>query len=532
MIKLYLSEKIFDKHCCQDSALGCLIRNPDVQLYLDLDYSKIIEKVNRQLNNRFIMANDDLPKILSGEFVMDQLRNGCEISFGLSKAIFIFESKDIGKTEEEIQKKYGVLCIILNNSDDTEHLNDKLNLLTAKSDKTVSPNVSTKQEKQDSPYIIGWKWFFSPFNNIPCNTFVFSDHYIQQDKKFYNNVKHIIAHAIENYHNAVNLFYVIFIVGHAQADDRDHNTFHTANIDQGGIAAGLKNALSELSERYKIRFIAEFVYCDNTNSESQGGHLYQATHDRYVLSNFFNVETTKSLAAFNYNKEHVTGVKEQQRIKVSAVFKDGFERNEYVESEENSQETYLDAIVEAVGGWINPVCKGNNRLSYSAYQIEKGKTTPYNNKGNKVQIQNRLIIDKEQLIDGEMCYYLSVPKCNDWANIEIIKSYFCNNAGEYEKCVVVKSERRKKIDELSRKIKDLFKKQYERPRQDCEQFYRIKTSTASDIRTLEVVTSPQKELKDQMSNYTGNYFANIADAMTVVNEICEIIGEDKKYQPE
>lgn len=189
MIDLYISPNIFKEHYNKDSKLGELIRCRSVRIYLDLDKSEFEYWLNSFDLENPVMQSLDSDDIRPGQYMISQIKQENDIPVGLSKTILMLDGiKD--KKERHIEKKYGILCMTPNS------LEKKINLLDKKSKFTVSNNIS-KEEDASTPYCQGWKFYFNPFQGIPCNTFIFSDHYLKKDDGiYYNNVRYILKNCI------------------------------------------------------------------------------------------------------------------------------------------------------------------------------------------------------------------------------------------------------------------------------------------------------------------------------------------------
>lgn len=508
MTDLYISPNIFKEHLDKDSKLGELIRCRSVRVYLDLTESGLEDFFNSLDLTNPVMQSLDREDVRPGHHMISQIKKEKDIPVGLSKTILILDDI-VPKKERHIQKKYGILCM------SPSSLEEKINFLDRKSKFTLS-NIHDISEKEDAstPYCQGWKFYFNPFQGIPCNTFIFSDHYLKKDDgKDYNNVKYILKNCIKQLNNECR---ILFIAGDYSGSSR--NGFKE-------MADGINNVLMNISKEASTQILVEYIYCDsaiddrNVKCAKDATALYKTTHDRFVFSNYLTVDAPKTLAAFLYGEGgNVTRIKDTQKLQVSALYADGFESNQYIQSEEQNQEAYIDALVKAIGNGIDPICKGNNRITYYAYKIMGDKVDKLENK-ERVKLQNRFIMDRVELKQGDSCNYLYVPHCNDWANIKISTLTRFPEDDEFKDYVVVKSERRKILEEIVEKIKSHFIPGKYSQASEGKQFYRICTGAASDIRKLRVVSSSQ-DLR-----YSGNCFEKEYDAMIVANEIWKLIGE-------
>lgn len=501
MIDLYISPDIFKEHLDKCSKLGELIRSRSVRVYLDLNESGLEDFLNSLDLTNPVMQSLDREAVRPGHHMISQIKEEKDIPVGLSKTILILDDI-VSKKERHIQKKYGILCM------SPSSLEEKINFLDRKSKFTIpdihdiSKEDKVTNEDKVTPYYQGWNFYFTPFQGIPCNTFIFSDHYLEKDGEFYNNVRYILQNCIKQSNTE---YRILFIAGNPEGEKRNHE-----------MTDGINKVFADISKKVSTQILVEYIYCDNKNDITG---IYKATHDRFVFSNYLTVDAPKTLAAFRYNRDgNVTGIKDTQKLQVSALYADGFESNQYIQSEEQNQEAYIDALVKAIGNGIDPVCKDNNRITYYAYKFREGKVEEIENK-ERVKLQNRFIMDRVELKTGDPCYYLSVPHCNDWANIKISTLTRFPEDDEFKDYVVVKSERRKIFEEIVEKIKSHFIPGTYNQASEGKQFYRICTGTASDIRKLRVVSSSQ-DLR-----YSGNCFEKEYDAMIVANEIWKLIGE-------
>lgn len=128
------------------------------------------------------------------------------------------------------------------------------------------------------------------------------------------------------------------------------------------------------------------------------------------------------------------------------------------------------------------------------------------------------------MIEGEKCYYLSVPNENDWAKVTIMEETY--NKRSSKECVRTSKDDIKGLHnliELVVSIRIIFLLHKYTLAKGDRTFYRINVTHASDILTLKVVPDDASSLKDQIK-YTGNYFQNEDEAELVAKQLKRIIG--------
>ncbi|MBQ0121547.1 MAG: hypothetical protein KBT13_10595, partial [Bacteroidales bacterium] len=160
MIDLYISKEIYDRHVKQDDLIGKLIACRNVSIFLDMtdcDLNEYLDIPDKDLSKPTVSMDRGRNNIKSGKLMVDKVRNGAKVKYGLTKAIFIIDSIS-EEDRKEIQSKYGVLCI----DENDENL---LKLIC-----TGEGEWSRTPEEGENASAYDWDYYFKKFQSIPCTS--------------------------------------------------------------------------------------------------------------------------------------------------------------------------------------------------------------------------------------------------------------------------------------------------------------------------------------------------------------------------
>lgn len=538
MIDLYISKNIYDT-CQEGTDLYLLLHNNATQIWLDIDGSELDELIASQNGDELTESkNQDNENLRSGKIMLDCMKEGKPIKHGLSKAIVILDDITEDKAKE-ISQQYGILCLTFKQistlwkklktkskyttrfySEEEKEAYKEENKIDFPIGKGAGPDTSEKK---------GWNYFFAPFNSIPCNTLVFIDRFLKNDK-YCNNIKNIILENIEGSPRSIPI-HLLMICGENTVDALDkiykkRILPKLTEITKNKFGREYLPLIQEIAINHKCEFIFEFVFVDDTTKDP----LYTDIHNRHIYSNYWSLDVPYELNAFSYYYDQLQHANKTQKIEVQGLFVDGFDNNEYIQSEEDAQNTVLETLANDFKGGFTPLDEitkiGNNRRAYRAFLINENECKRINNTQNII-IYNRLIMDKINLKNGEVCKYLSLPYCNDWKNISTKQGEYKEN-GEYENCIVVKTTDSKTLKNMIKEIKELFTdNKYPQVDGEYGHYYRIVTTYPSDLKTIHVISS--KQCEKPCNQYEGNRFKNVSDAMEMCNEIAKKLGLEEKY---
>lgn len=134
-------------------------------------------------------------------------------------------------------------------------------------------------------------------------------------------------------------------------------------------------------------------------------------------------------------------------------------------------------------------------------------------------------MQKTEIKEGEMIYYLNVPNDNDWINIEVKPNKGTGekyNPGKYEGFFVSRSSEHLKI--LASHIKMVFSdpSDYEQAEINDGCFFRVYVSNSAQVCTVNYGKG-EGTIFNQKA-YRNNCFKNEEDAQEAANRICNILG--------
>lgn len=543
MINIYVSPSIYQKHIGNGSDLDLLFRNTSVRLFLDVDEFEIYKYINEDDSIPELAKDWDEPSLKPGKAFVDLIRDEVPITIGLAHCILLLTDLEEEKAMS-IREKYGIMCytekeipVLLKNLISKSKYTTKVEYDDR--EKIKSHDTHEKEFALTAPTVSdrrGWDYFFAPFENIPNNTIIFIDRYIKNDykdgkKNNFENVTQIIAKSI--LYNCKQEMHILFIAG---ADKKDSVT--ERNDFVGKHIPAINERLKSLTN--KCSFLVEYIFCDNAEGKND---LYLHIHDRHVYSNYITIDAPKSIAAFLYNKNVVVNSKQSQKLSVLSCFPDGLEYSPYVESEEDCKSAYINDIVSDLADGVVTKCSGNDRYSYETYRINATQGIVPIEIKDKENIRNRMIMDEIELKDGDNCWYISVPYCNDWANIKVSDPHvFHENEREaFKRCIWRKKDRtdKKELVDIANKIREIFKnREYPQVEKDDEKFYRVVVPYPSDLKSYDekndiwkssIHVLGSKQCEKASNQYKYNCFAKEKDAMIVANKLSKLLGMDPVY---
>lgn len=516
MIDLYISKEIYEGHVGQDDLIGKLIACRNVSIFLDMtdcDLNKYLDILDKDLSKRTVSMDRGRNNIKSGKLMVDKVRKGKKVKYGLTKAIFIINSnpeKDDSISEEdrkEIQSKYGVLCI-----DENDENLLKL-ICTGEGERSKTP------EKGENASAYGdWDFYFKKFQSIPCTSLFFCDHYIKNDKPKFENFKRIIS----NFMRCTGIkkpFQLLIVCGNHGGEDR--RKFHDEIINN------INNVLLSVSKSKHRQINVEYIYCQSDDDLK----LYTNTHDRHGFSNYVSLTYLHQINAFKYNSnpvedEYPVEAECCQEIYTETIFSKNIDSIDK-DTPEVKSEKYLRAArydFDNIKPWGNCI---DDKITYQYFIINGENVVQQLN--DTPSIKNNLLMENPGIKDGEQCYYLSVRNKNDWANIVREEGTFIYK--NYEKCIVVNKGHTKILNNYIKQIQNLFKNHKCTPATEEDNvFYRIVVTDQSKIKTVHVESSDKNELKAQQRNYPHNNFKNRYDAIKIANQIAEICGFKRTYR--
>lgn len=550
MINLYVSPSIYQEHNGTDSDLDLLFHNKSVRLFLDVDEFGLEDCINEDDSNRDKGQDNDERSPKSGKAFVDLIKDEFPVTVGLSRCILLLA--DIEKEAAmSIRKKYGIMCYT------EKEIPVLLNNLTSKSKYTTKVVYDDRGEvaysdadENEKKFALtapaasdrrGWDYFFAPFKNTPKNAIIFIDRHIKNDyiktnknhipDNIFDNVIQIINNCISC--NCKQEIHILLIAGADKKDSEKNRTvFLTTHIP------AINERLQSLTS--KCSFLVEYIFCDNLIGMND---LYLHIHDRHVYSNYMTIDAPKSIAAFRYNKNVVVNSQQSQKLSVLSCFPDGLEYSPYVESEEDCKSAYINDIVSDLADGIVTKCSGNDRYSYETYRINATQGIVPIEIKDKENIRNRMIMDEIELKDGDNCWYISVPYCNDWANIKVSDPHvFHENEREaFKRCIWRKKDRadKKELVDIANKIREIFKnREYPQVEKDDEKFYRVVVPYPSDLKSYDekndiwkssIHVLGSKQCEKASNQYKYNCFAKEKDAMIVANKLSKLLGMDPVY---
>ncbi|MBR6989511.1 MAG: hypothetical protein IKH95_06760 [Bacteroidaceae bacterium] len=482
MADLYISYKALE-HCLneqnEDDDLWRLIREKKVDVFIDLELEKLNNLALSQEGPQytlFSILRAHNVYFSSGYDRMKSVRSEGKLSPLPTTDIYIFDSI----TEAEIKtisKRYGVLCF--------------------SSDNIIFPSASySKFWDKDSDAKGSWGEIIKGVSNQPCNTIVFLDLYLYKNDKGFNNVLSIIRALCLNVEQQIHILFVWDELA----------SIKNASFVCKKIRESLKNVL------------VEFVLCSKNNDLLK---LHETAHNRKFLANYYIGTAEYTIAAFDY----LGSPARMQRLQYSALFSD----NDYL----YEFNTYVSKLYRDIQYCLNnPTTKG---YTYWVWSVEDNNEVQeqeleHLKNSNEVQeqelenLKNRMIMKK--LKDGDKCYYLSVPDCNNWMKIEVkTGSYEEKN---YKQCVFDKES--KPLELIAQKIMNCFKKGYVQASDDNKPFFRVTVDHKSDLKTVHVLQSEKDDLIKNQKQYANNCFAYEKDAEAVVSEIKKILKDSISHQ--
>ena len=216
MIDLYISQDIYARHEGKKDYIGKLIACRSVSVFLDVEDKELdryLDIPDEDLSKRSVSMDRGRNSIRSGKTLLDIMKEGKPVRYGLTKAMFIINSIRLSKVERErILDKYGVLCI-------DENDDELLELFCTEEGK----RQRTTSKGENAFFYGDWDFYFKNFQCIPCTSLFFDDHYIKNDAWYFDNFKRIIS-AFMSCGKISKPFQLLIICGDAYGNSR--NTFH------------------------------------------------------------------------------------------------------------------------------------------------------------------------------------------------------------------------------------------------------------------------------------------------------------------
>lgn len=506
MIDLYISQDIYARHEGKKDYIGKLIACRSVSVFLDVEDKELdryLDISDEDLSKRSVSMDRGRNSIRSGKTLLDIMKEGKLVRYGLTKAIFIINSIRLSKEERErILDKYGVLCI-------DENDDELLELFCTEEGK----RQRTTSKGEDASFYGDWDFYFKNFQSIPCTSLFFDDHYIKNDAAGnFANFKRIIS-AFMSCGKISQSFQLLIICGDENGNSR--NKFHQDYVPK------INSVLSSVAKRTRRQINVEYIYCKN-NYDSK---LYVMTHDRHIFSNYVTLLYLHTIKAFSYKdwelSEKKVEASETQEIYTKTMF------SEYISSKDNqtpeeTSEIYLrdvKNVFDNVESWH----KNKNATNTYQYFIIRGEKVE-DQLPEIPTLKNNLIMENTGIKDGAECYYLTVENDNNWANIGYKDDTFIY--ANYKECVAVNKGHIKTLENYINQIKVLFNNhKYTPATAEDGEFYRIVVDYPSMIKTVHVKRSSDKEhLKAQIRDYPRNVFKYRNDAINMANQIAKICG--------
>lgn len=504
MIDLYISQDIYARHEGKKDYIGKLIACRSVSVFLDVEDKELdryLDISDEDLSKRSVSMDRGRNSIKSGKVLVDIVRKGERIKYGLTKAIFIIDyfSKE---DREKILDKYGVLCI-------DENDDDLLELICTEEGK----RQRTPERGEDASSYEDWKFYFKKFQSIPCTSLFYDDHYIKDDANRYDNFKRIIS-GFMLCDNISKPFQLLIICGDAFGYSR--NTFHQINVPV------INSVLSSVAKSSGRQINAEYIYCKNSTDSK----LYVSTHDRHIFSNYVTLLYLHTIEAFRYDIDRKLSEEKVEALVTQEIYtKTMF--SEYISSKDNqtpeeTSEIYLRSVKNVFGN-IESWHKNKNATNTYQYFIIRGDNVE-DQLPEVPTLKNNLIMENIGIKDGTKCYYLTVGNDNDWANIGYKEDKFIYS--NYKECVAVNKGHIKTLNNYIDQIKGLFNNHKFAPATEEDgEFYRIVADYPSKVKTVHVKKSKDKnQLKAQIRDYPRNVFKYRNDAINMANQIAKICG--------
>ena len=494
MAELYLSEAALNS-IYYDRQLRGIITNQKC-LYIDLDKEALNKKKEFNFNDENEspsvfqeLLKDGSIEIVAARCVCDKIRNELfSVDDTGASPVFIIEV-DSDKAKN-IQDNYGIMCMSDNKPID-------LSILTAHKCRTLiaqDKNFQTGVRMRNKE--MSWKSILSKTSRL-CNAIVFNDHYFfQNDKNANLNQENIDFFNLKEIFNSLlpdkiknNIFQVLFL-----CEQKDFNKYAENSTK-------IKKIIQNLRSNYKIDF--QIVSGDNNCC------LFEYTHNRIIATNYFVISAEHVLAAFNCNGT----IRKDQDVKCLGLYGAGISEGDDDDCPEIKHEIFLERVSNII-----------------KYATDKSESSRYQYKENGKEIvditeakfMNRLVKQFFGLRDGDNCSYLSVPNKSDWQKIKIMDNGVYSRIN-YDNCIVVPSKDRKRLEEVIPLIKKVFEKSASvegEDRDDKIKCYWVACTTASDIKTIMVIT-PDKEI---VSNYyLFNCYQKQQDAEEVVEKVKSIL---------
>ncbi len=483
MIDLYISYNVLNDCLIQQdnhNPLLNILKKKLVNVYVDIEKNTLDTLMNGIDSEGSSLENDTFTllfdfingldlSLYSGHKRMEIVKNRGKLKPTTpSSAIFIFDK--IGKDDiYYIENKYGVICLS----------HDYIPELS----KLLRDDYQSYWDTEDNTRKGSWTQILQPFK-FPCNTFIFCDLYLYKDDydRRSQNVNDIIKAlclnlSTQNDTSMQSQINILFIW------DEIPNKSDKVKWMSDKIMKVIPNGRN-------VRI--EFLFCSKNNNRYK---LHEHTHNRRLLTNFSLASADHSLAAFDVNGRPM----KDQRLTYGTILTGGIS-NEY--------ESILSKISNDIRVLMD-LTDNSKECTYFACSNSKAEVKSIDLKN----LKNRLILNRIMPIDEEKCYYLDVPRQNDWAHTKILSGLY--NSDEYANRIVYKES--KPLVEIQKRIIDLFSKTSIRNADDYSIFYQIVVSNNSDLRNVRIEECTCLESSGKICS--NNYFINKKDALEVLYKL-------------
>lgn len=498
MAELYLSMKALDTLYNGFGGIYSKMLTRQKSLYLDLT-SKELEELEDNNSDSDDEENiiqqlkaDGNMEIVAAKSVCDKVKAGTyDTSDSGASPVFILELNRNVPTD--IRDTYGVLCI----SDSDITRGSLAPLIESTTKYLIKPKDRRNEQIDDNKgEIVSWSSILKKSNKT-CNAIVINDHYLFKNDGYkfdkstpdneLKNLKEIIDSLLPQKQKEGNVQILLL----CEKDD-------LGNINKR--ATFIKKTISKLRP-YPITF--EIISGNNDCPE------FEYTHNRQVATNYAIINVDHVLAAFDKNGKPT----HDQPVRYMPLYSDGLWNDS--DFPEKNQEAFLERLYHINETTTNNYAEGTS----SGYEyFQNGKVMNI----HCIKVLNRLISQFFGLRDGDNCSYLSVPNKSNWQELKT-KSGVYTRIG-YKNCIVVPSKDEYRLKNVIPQIVDVFKHSpsVEGTNRDNKQdYYWVACTTASDIKTVHVLSPDQGEKAPNY--YLFNCYQTKQDAEAVVDQVITIL---------
>lgn len=502
MAELYLSMKALDTLYYGFGGIYSKMLTGQKCLYLDLTPKELreLEDYSDSGDEESIihqLKSDGRMEIVAARSVCDKVKSGTfDTSDCGASPVFILELNHNAPTV--IRDTYGVLCI-----PDSGITRSSLAPLIESNEKWLATPRDRRREDTDEnkKETVSWSSILKKSNNT-CNAIVINDHYLFQNDgykidmstpdKELKNLKEIIDSLLPLNQKEGNVQILLL----CKKEDLGNITKRATHI---------KKTISKLRE-YPIIF--EIISGNNSCPE------FEYTHNRQVATNYAIISVDHVLAAFDENGAPT----HDQPARYEPLFSKGLWNDS--DFPEKGHEIFLERVYN-INETANTYVEGTS----SGYEyFQNGKVMNI----HCIKVLNRLISQFFGLRDGDNCSYLSVPNKSNWQELKT-KSGVYTRIG-YKNCIVVPSKDEYRLKNVIPQIVDVFKHSpsVEGTNRDNKQdYYWVACTTASDIKTIHVLSPDQGEKAPNY--YQFNCYQTKQDAEAVVNKVITILKDNNLW---